>query len=217
MCEATTTRRSTLDPPARLGSIGVDDRSDAELLQQVLSGQRWAWDQMVARHERRLWTIARSRGLDADGAHDAIQSTWLCLLDHLDQIRDPAALRGWLNTVMKREAQRIGRQRQRERERAERLARQPQRAGESPEGPALFNADLARVGEAFNRLSERCRQLLRLLFSNAELSYAEVAAELDVPIGSLGPSRARCLEQLRGLLPDDAPRPHGAGRAPKEG
>lgn len=203
--------RSTLGPPARLGSIPVDERSDTDLLAQIRAGQRWAWDELVARHQRRLWTIARSRGLDHDGAHDAIQATWLCLLDHVDTIRDPAALKGWLNTVMKREAQRIGRQHQRERERAERLARQPQRAGESPEGPVLFNAELAMVGDAFARLSERCRALLRLLFSQADLSYAEIATELDMPIGSLGPSRARCLDRLRNLLPPD-PAPPATGR-----
>ena len=212
MCDATSPWRSALGPPARLGSITVVERSDAQLLQQVLAGDQTAWDELVARHQRRLWTIARARGLDHDAAHDAIQSTWLCLLDHIEQIRDPAALRGWLNTVMKRETVRLGRQRQRERERTERLAFQPQRAGESPEGSVVFNDELTMVGGAFARLSDRCRQLLRLLFSNADLSYAEVAAELDMPIGSLGPSRARCLERLRNLLPPDpSPPPQRPG------
>ncbi len=216
MCNAMSGWRYALGPLARLGLIPVDERSDAELLRQIVSGQRWAWDELVARHQRRLWTIARSRGLDPDGAHDAMQATWLCLLDHVDQIREPAALKGWLNTVMKRESQRIGRQRQRERERAERLAFQPRPASEPTDAAVLFNADLAMVGEAFARLSDRCRQLLRLLFSQADLTYAEIAAELDMPIGSLGPSRARCLDRLRSLLPSD-PSPPASGRRSTRG
>jgi RNA polymerase sigma factor (sigma-70 family) len=178
----------------------MDDWSDADLLQGIRDGERWAWDQLVKKHERRLWAIARARGLDPDAAHDALQGTWLRLLDHVDRIREPAALGGWLATVTRHEAIGLSKQRARERDRAERLGGQQTLDGAPADADIVLGEDLAGVASAFGQLSERCQQLLRLVFSSAELSYADIADDLGVPIGSLGPTRARCLAKLRRLL-----------------
>jgi RNA polymerase sigma factor (sigma-70 family) len=174
---------------------------DADLLHGICAGDREAWDLLVARHERRLWAIARSRGLDVEGARDALQGTWLRLLDHANRIREPDALGGWLATVVKHEAIRLSKQRQRERERMQKLENRATLDAEPADARVDLEADLGTVRLTFDKLSARCQQLLRLMFSSTELSYADIAADLGVPVGSLGPTRARCLDKLRSLLP----------------
>jgi RNA polymerase sigma factor (sigma-70 family) len=178
----------------------VEGRTDADLLRAIRDGERAAWDELVSRHQRRLWSIARSCGLDAETAHDALQTTWLNLLDHVDRIREPAALGGWLATVVKHEAIRLSKRGRRERERAERIGNQAIVEATPADDALVLDEELAHVEAALAQLSERCQSLLRVLFSSAEPSYSEVAASLGMPIGSLGPTRARCLERLRGLL-----------------
>jgi RNA polymerase sigma factor (sigma-70 family) len=176
-------------------------RSDADLVLAIRGGDRRAWDELVVRHQQRLWSVARARGLDAETAHDALQGAWLTLLDRVDSIREPAAVGGWLATVVKNEAIRLSKRRRRELERAERLGGQAVTEGISTDDTVVLAEDVAAVEAALAQLSERCQRLLRVLFSSAEPSYADIAAELEMPIGSLGPTRARCLEKLRGLLP----------------
>lgn len=182
-------------------SCDMDESSDAELLEHIRSGDRAAWIALVNRHNRRLRSVARSAGLDSSGVDDAVQGGWLKLLDHVDRIREPAALGGWLATVVRHEAIHLLKGRQREKERAERLGRLPERAQDAADVPALLAEDLQSVDAAFGRLSERCQQLLRLMFSSVDRSYKEISDTLGLPVGSLGPTRARCLEHLRGLMP----------------
>jgi RNA polymerase sigma factor (sigma-70 family) len=174
--------------------------SDADLLLGVRDGDDQAWQQLVKKYGGRMWAVARSYGLSTDMALDAVQMGWLKLLDHADQIRTPEALGAWLARVVGHEAIQISKERERQRERVEKATRRTRLDVEPPDVEILRQEDIARVAEVFERLSQRCQQLLRLMFATERMSYEEMADALGVPRGALGPNRARCLDKLRGLL-----------------
>jgi RNA polymerase sigma factor (sigma-70 family) len=146
--------------------------------------------------------------LNTSDAGDVCQLTWLRLLEHLDSIRDPARLPGWLATTCRRECLVLLRRNKRlqpvDDARLLHLGTDPQAADTAAADAALLVADRdAGLWHAFNRLSERCQQILRLLVvipENGPPSYQLVAQALGLPTGSLGPTRGRCLAQLRDLL-----------------
>jgi RNA polymerase sigma factor (sigma-70 family) len=186
--------------------FGPVDRSDGDLVRAVRAGDRGAWDELVARHSSRLWAIARANGLDAASAADVVQTGWLNLIESVDRIRNPEAVGGWLATVVRHESIRMSKVQRRGANDARLL---PPDLPPVDEG-LLRSERIAAVRSAFDRLSPHCRELLRLLFSDAKLSYEEIATILDRPVGSLGPTRGRCLADLRELLerpPSYQPRP----------
>ena len=179
----------------------MDPRSDAELLQALRDDDRGAWDVVVARHTPRLWAIARSQGMAASDADDAVQTVWLALLDHRDRIRKPESLAIWLTQVLKHEVIRVGKQGARTRPLIDEAVAALPDDKQIPTDEALIASERRRgVTEALSALSASCQRLLRLLFAAADLSYADIAVALDCPIGSIGPTRARCLASLRRLL-----------------
>jgi RNA polymerase sigma factor (sigma-70 family) len=158
---------------------------------------------LVDRYQSLLWSTCRSYRLSPEDSADVVQLTWLRLLDNLERIRDPRRLAGWLATTCRRECLAVRRRSQSsvpvEDERMDRLL-----GGNPPADEPVLTADqFATLWEAFRRLSEWCQRVLRALVVDPEdgpPSYRLVAAELQVPMGSLGPTRARCLDQLRKLL-----------------
>jgi RNA polymerase sigma factor (sigma-70 family) len=175
----------------------MGDRSDAELLHAVRERQQEAWEALVGRHNRRLWALARAEGLSSTSASDAVQTTWLALLDNIDRIRKPDALAIWLTQVVKHEAMRLSKQLKRVESLDDGMADVADRSAPAVDQGLLRGERLQDLRRAFARLSATCQKLLRLLFSDADLSYAEIAAALGRPIGAIGPSRARCLAELR--------------------
>jgi len=162
----------------------------ATLLARAAQGDQRAWNELVDEHSRLLWSVARSFRLDAADANDVVQTTWLRLLEHLDRIEDPSRLIGWLVTTARREAMRVLRRSGRERPVIE----------APPVDSALLQDERNRaLWEAFARLTEKCRQLLRVAVTHPQ-AYDEISEALGMPIGSIGPTRRRCLTQLRGLL-----------------
>ncbi|MGQ9517474.1 MAG: RNA polymerase sigma factor [Anaerolineae bacterium] len=176
------------------------DLTDAELVQACRDGQRWAWNALVERYQRLVYAVPLRAGLPAEEAEDVFQTVFLRLFEHLDRLREPQALGKWLITTTKREAWRALRRRQGE---------------ENPEGDGagqvswLMNAhpderlwlDQVMAGEAMERIGERCRQLLWLLYyDSTRPSYEEISRQMKMPVGSIGPTRARCLEKLREVL-----------------
>ena len=167
-----------------------------DLVRAASEGDRAAWDALVERYTPMLWGIARGHRLDAHAAGDVVQTSWLRLVEHLDRLQEPDHVGAWLATTARRETLRVLRL----------AARQtPTEPDELPEplpGPGpdartlVAERDRALAG-AFSRLSERCRLLLRLLLAEPTVPYAEIGAALDMPVGSIGPTRARCLAQLR--------------------
>lgn len=169
-----------------------------ELLPAAADGDAAAWEALVDEFGTMVWAVARSFGLDEATASDVAQTVWLRLHEHIGGIRDPRALPGWLATTAKREALRLLRRRRRE------VFSERDVPVEDPTATvddAHETEDRRRrVGEALARLSDACRQLLRLLTVEPALSYDEIAELLGRPRGSLGPTRARCLDRLRGEL-----------------
>lgn len=174
-------------------SRGRDDPVVTGLVTRARTGDRQAWDQLVDRYAPLVWSICRRHQLDGADAQDAAQTVWLTLVDHLDSLRDPAALPGWVATTTRRECGRILR-----------AARRPGTAGYAlaaetiPAEHDLLAAERhAALREAFGQLSPGCQQLLALLTADPPVSYAEISARLGIPVGSIGPTRRRCLEKLR--------------------
>ena len=185
------------------------DTSGTEILfTRAKDGDQGAWAELVERYTPLMRSIARRNGLQADDVADIVQTTWLRVVQHLDRISDPRRLVGWLATTVRRESWKVSGRRGREVPVAEELDWQ-----EHPDpGPelAIVTSDLeARVWRAVDELPERQRVLLRVLMSDPAPSYDEVAASLHMPVGSIGPTRARALQGLRrsGLL---AEQPSGA-------
>lgn len=160
-------------------------------------GDRDAWVRLHDRYANLIWSIARAYHLDTADAGDVCQTTWLRLAEHLDRLREPGQVRWWLATTARREALRA-------RVRSRRVVPFDPSADHLPDhGQPRVDERLLQWEErgavlrAFRALPSGCQTLLRVLLAEPQPSYAEVSAALDMPIGSIGPRRARCLEKLR--------------------
>lgn len=174
----------------------------ADLLSRIRDGDEKAWTTLTDQYSNLLWSVARGLRMSDSDAADAVQTAWLRLVENLDAIREPDRLGSWLATIVRRECYDIRRRSQRV------------RPGE-PDGPdgwdrpgfddpldgALLRDERdAALWRAFGGLRPPCQRLLRVLMADPPPSYAEVSAALEVPVGSIGPTRQRCLKCLRDLL-----------------
>ena len=178
--------------------------SSAALLEGARRGDQAAWDGLVSEFSSLVWSIARSYRLTNDDAADAVQMTWLRLVENLDRIRDADRLPGWLATTARREClqllRRSGRQRPAFDDAAPSLVIDPA----PPVEAAVLRDERDRaVWTAFSSLGDKCRRLLRVLMASPPPGYREVAQALDMPVGSIGPTRQRCLEDLRRIIRAD--------------
>lgn len=175
-----------------------DDPFVADLVTRARKGDEQAWDVLVERYSPLIWSICRHYRLSRADAEDVGQRIWLQLVNHLDAIRDPAALPGWLNTTTRRECNRVVS-----------AARGPQAAGQLldeniPDKPTrtaeqeLLAAERhAALREAFTCLSPSRQQLMAMLIEDPPVPYTEISARLGIPVSSIGPTRRRCLDQIR--------------------
>jgi RNA polymerase sigma factor (sigma-70 family) len=171
------------------------------LLKQAADGDPRAWEELVNRYTNLLWSVARSHRLDSADAADAVQTTWLRLVEHLDRIQDPERLAGWLVTTAKHECLKTIKRSGRERPHAPDGAMLDTPDPGDPVDTALIRDERdAELWATFERLSERCRQLLRVLMSDSPPAYEAASAMLGLPIGSIGPTRMRCVQKLRDML-----------------
>jgi RNA polymerase sigma factor (sigma-70 family) len=175
------------------------DGTNGELLAAAAAGDQRAWDALVQRHTSLLWSIARSYRLSAADAADVVQTTWLQLVQHLDRIADPERLPGWLATTVRRECIHLMRRTDRHAEFATELP-DLQDDGPAPDAALLRDERDAELWRALARLDELCQRLLRVLMADPPPAYTDVAAALGIKIGSIGPTRARCLTKLRALV-----------------
>lgn len=168
-----------------------------DLVLAAAEGDDDAWEALVERFAGLVWGVARSHGLSETDAADVSQSTWLRLAEHIRSIRQPERIAGWLATTARNESIRILRRGHRdipvgtrhEVPMAEEVSDVATRMLEEERDIALM--------KAFETLPVRCQMLLRVLTAAPALSYAEASQALDMPIGSIGPTRARCLQHLR--------------------
>jgi RNA polymerase sigma factor (sigma-70 family) len=170
-----------------------------DLVARARSGDGRAWDALVDRYAPLVWSVCRKYQLGRADADDVAQSVWLHLVDHLDQIRDAAALPGWLATTTRRECWRVMRT-----SRAPHTIffepnadhRRDEHAG-APEQQLLATERHAAVRDAFTHLPPAGQRLFALLMADPPLPYAEISAKLGMPVGSIGPTRSRYLDKIR--------------------
>ena len=167
------------------------------------AGDAAALDRVVTVLTPVLWQLARSYGLDRETAEDVVQTTWLALVRGAGTVRDPQAVWRWTTVTTRREAWRASRTGHREAiVEADALdAASPAVAG--PEGEVLADRRDQALWRQVGRLTARCRRLLRVIAFDDRPDYTALSAELGIPVGSIGPTRGRCLDKLRGMLADD--------------
>lgn len=183
----------------------MSDDDVGRLVRSAASGDRAAWEALVDRYARLVYTVARGFRLDDADVADVSQTTWLRLVEKLDQLREPGSVGAWLATTARREALALLRSR-REVSLPESTRSEPvDELQPEPWQRLVAEETDAELWHAYRKLSLRCQELLRLLVFEPVGSYAIAAAALSVPIGSLGPARARCLATLRALLNQPAP------------
>ena len=197
---------TTMEPrPAAVPHAYVDltDPVDevAALVRAAASGDQRAWDGLVERYHRLVWAVVRTYRLSPADAADVTQITWLKLVEHLGTLRDPARVGAWLATTARREALHLARQRRAD---LDRIA-DVDLVVLASDAPSLDDALLrgesdAALFRAVRELDERCQVLLRALAVSPPPRYDEISQALGMPIGSIGPTRGRCLERLRQTL-----------------
>jgi len=176
-----------------------DDPIVTGLVTRARHGDQRAWDALVERYAPLVWSICRRYPLGDADAEDVSQYVWLRLIDQLGSLREPAALPGWLATTTQRECCR-----------AVRAARSPRAGALAPEAGIIPDIETrtaeqelliaerhAALREAFSDLPPCCQQLIALLIEDPPVPYAQISTRLGIPVGSIGPSRGRCLDRLR--------------------
>jgi RNA polymerase sigma factor (sigma-70 family) len=172
------------------------------LLAAAASGDERAWDDLLDRFGSMVWAIARGHRLcDADAA-DVTQATWTTLLTHLDQLKDPDRVAAWLATTARRECLRVLGQGRNLVPYGDELPESEAPEQQPVEGLEVDQRDAA-LWRSFRRLRDSDQALLRLLIAEPVPSYEEISAALGIPVGSIGPTRARALERLRRELRRD--------------
>jgi RNA polymerase sigma factor (sigma-70 family) len=174
-----------------------DDPSVIALVTRAANSDNDAWNEIIGRYAPLVWSICTRYQLKNQDIEDVGQTVWLLLVEQLGKLREPAALPGWLATTTQRECLR-----------ALTAARKAEGARTLDDALPVVDAAVieheilaaernAALRIALGELPPRCQQLLAMLISDPPRSYAEISATLGIPIGSIGPQRARCLERLR--------------------
>jgi len=177
--------------------LKIFDYPDADLISLCIAGNQSAWEVLIGRYEKLIYSIALRTGMKPGEADEVFQNVCLIWLKELKNLRNTNSLGAWLVTTTRRECWALWR---REKYELEEL-NEEMASGESPEKLALSVEDAKKVLAAFKELGEPCHQLLwRLYFSEERSSYAEIAEELKISPNSIGPTRARCLEKLKTIL-----------------
>jgi RNA polymerase sigma factor (sigma-70 family) len=189
-------------PPDRPGRSDRTARM-ADLLDAAKGGSEEALGQITVELSPMLWHVARAAGLAADDAEDVVQTAWERLLSHLADIRVPQALIGWLVVTTRHEAWRIRSSGRRQRPAdQEWLTDLPDHAAGTEE-QILLDEQQRALWRAVGRLSAQCQELLRIVAFIPRPDYQSVSAALGMPVGSIGPTRRRCLDKIRVLLADE--------------
>lgn len=194
-----------------LSEVGDElaQRADRELIAACLDGDSTAWETLITRYQRLIYSIPMKARLSSDDASDIFQSVCLKLYEKLSTLRDHERVSSWLITTTTREVWRIAARNRRDvtsvsgdEESADVINQIPSTGPLADEQrQALEQQQIVR--QSVEALPERCRNLVTMLFyEKDELSYADIARRMNMPVPSVGPTRARCLEKLKKLLQD---------------
>lgn len=173
-------------------------RPEHELVELVAAARRGdnaAWTELIERFDRLLRGIARSYRLNAADVDDVVQATWTRLHQHIGAVREPSAIAGWLATTTRRESLRMLQVHMRE-EPSEDPDLGESAVEDRPETELLASEERVVLGRALATLPERQRQLMTLLATEPDADYRHISVLLEMPIGSIGPIRARGLARL---------------------
>ena len=170
-------------------------------MRQAGEGDRWAWERLVDQYARLIWAVTRDFKLLESDAGDVFQVTWLRLLEHINKLEHPDRVGSWLAATARNECLRCLAARKKV------MLAQDNAVLEAAAGPepeideGLLSAERSQmVREAVANLPRRWQRMLELLMADPPASYAEISDQLGLPIGSIGPTRTRCLARLRVLL-----------------
>jgi RNA polymerase sigma factor (sigma-70 family) len=199
--------------PGWKGPAMSDGSSVNSLVARVCDGDQEAWNEIIERYAPLVWSVCLRHQLSRPDIDDVGQSVWLLLIENIGKLREAAALPGWLATTTRRECLRVLRN-----------TRRHDHADLPPEEQMPVDPDAATIEQevilaernaalraAFAELAPSCHELLSMLMTDPPLSYADVSTRLGIPVGSIGPTRARCLDRLRqsphltGILRDGDP------------
>jgi RNA polymerase sigma factor (sigma-70 family) len=175
----------------------------ATLFRAYRAGSAADMGELVALVTPVLWHTARAQRLDRQLAEDVVQTTWLALVRTAESITDPQAVLQWLIVSTRREAWRVVKRADRDQPREFETDDIVARAADMPEELVLRSDTDARLWQHVAQLSERCQALLRVIAFADRPDYAGVAEALGMPVGSIGPTRGRCLAKLREQLSND--------------
>jgi RNA polymerase sigma factor (sigma-70 family) len=187
----------TLLPPSPANSPA--DSSVSDLVARARSGDKQAWDALVERYAPLIWSICRRHRLGRADADDVAQSVWLRLISQLDRVREPAALPGWITTTTRRECVRVSCAAHGPYASIYPLDVEslPDQRGGAAEQELLAAERQAALRDAFSQLPPNGRQLIGLLIADPPVPYADISAQLGIPVGSIGPTRSRYLNKMR--------------------
>ena len=186
--------------PTRTGpGPACDDQEAVGLVARARGDDEQAWDALVEQYAPLIWSICRKYRLGRADADDVGQSVWLRLVDQLDQIRDPAALPGWLATTTRRECGRVVRAARGPHAVIYALDAEniPDEQTTAAEQELLAAERHTALREAFTHLPPDGQRLMSMLIADPPVPYAEISARLGIPVGSIGPTRSRCLDRIR--------------------
>jgi RNA polymerase sigma factor (sigma-70 family) len=177
------------------------DSGVALLVRRATEGDRSAWERLVDQYARLIWAITRDFKLAESDAADVFQATWLRLLEHIDRLEQPARVGSWLAATARNECLRSMAARKRIMLVQDDATLKDDVTAEPAVDERLLAEERAQaVRDALSCLPGKWRRLVELLMADPPASYAEISDQLDLPVGSIGPTRGRCLERLRVLL-----------------
>lgn len=182
-----------------------DEQSELdELVARAQAGDSSAWHEIVRRFDDSLRRVVRAHDLDAPTCRDMVQQTWMTAVAQLGAVRSADALGGWLRTIARRECRRTVARRRRELAQQQKFGADSENgeleirsAEPTPEDEALVAERRALLRAAWRNIPARDRTLLTLLMDEPRRPYAEISRDIGLPVGSIGPTRARCLARLR--------------------
>jgi RNA polymerase sigma factor (sigma-70 family) len=174
-----------------------DDQSVIALVTRAAGDDQQAWDELIERYAPLVWAICTRYQLSNHDIEDVGQSVWLLLVAQLGKLREPAALPGWLATTTKRECLRVVTATRKSQQLGSNVDDAPFADERAIDEQILIAERNAALRTAFAELPPHGQHLLAMLFRDPPCSYSEISATLGIPIGSIGPQRARCLERLR--------------------